>query len=262
VYFPKSDTGNTEIYAEVYGEEVQVTVDNEDYSGSGYVYEYTAVTVNTEDGSATEDEMTVSSTTYGYEGYAYESVYASTPEGDFVSSTVSASGGDGYVSESVSYSDSTGTSADESAYYYDYTYGNDTYTYTYAATSYDDASTNATSSSYSSYSYETTVGNETASVTYTEVEYDGVKYNETDYSYWTGDENSGSGSAASEFDWWVNAQGAFGSFASMGFLEMALVLGGVAVLCIFAYRKYSQVKAQRYEYTVRPVEDATGYIRI
>ncbi|OMJ78640.1 hypothetical protein SteCoe_21517 [Stentor coeruleus] len=262
VYFPKSDSGNTEIYAEVYGEDVQVTVDNEDYSGSSYVYEYTTVTVNTEDGSATEDEITVSATTYEDSSYVYESVYAYSPEGDYVSTSVSASGGDGYVSESVSYSDSTGTSADESAYYYEYSSGNETYTYTYAGAAYEDAATNYTSSSYSSVTYEVTNGNETASISYTEVENDGIIYNETDYAYWTGDENTGTGSSASEFDWWVNAQGAFGSFASAGLLEMALVLGGVAVLCILAYRKYTQVKVQRYEYTVRPVEDATGYIRI
>ncbi|MBL2063068.1 hypothetical protein ELI60_30135, partial [Klebsiella pneumoniae] len=204
--------------------------------------------------------MTVSATIYEDSSYVYESVYAYTPEGDYVSTTVSASSSDGYVAESVSYSDSTGKSVDESAYYYEYSSGNETYTYTYAGTSYDDANTNETTNSYTSVSYEVTDGNDTASVTYTEVEYDGIKYNETDYAYWTGDESSGSGAAASEFEWWVNAQGAFGSFASMGFLEMALVLGGVAVLCILAYRKYSQVKAQRYEYTVRPVEDATGYI--
>ncbi|MBL2533627.1 hypothetical protein ELJ74_29640, partial [Klebsiella pneumoniae] len=200
VYFPKSESGNTEIYAEVYGEDVQVTVDNEDYSGSSYVYEYTTVTVNTEDGSATEDEMTVSAVTYEDSSYVYESVYAYTPEGEYVSTTVSASSSDGYVAESVSYSDSTGKSVDESAYYYEYSSGNETYTYTYAGTTYDDAYNNETTNSYTSVSYEVTDGNDTASVTYTEVEYDGIKYNETDYAYWTGDESSGSGAAASEFE--------------------------------------------------------------
>ncbi|OMJ89937.1 hypothetical protein SteCoe_7830 [Stentor coeruleus] len=262
VYFPKSESGDTDIYAEVYGEEVQVTVDNEDYSSSNYVYEYTTVTVNTEDGSTTEDELTVSATTYIYAGYAYESVYASTPEGDYVSTSATGYSGEGYFSESTSYSDSTGTSADESVSYTKYTSDNETYTYTYADASYDDANSNETSSSYYSASYEVTNGTDTASITYTEVEYDETKYNKTDYVYWTGNETNGTGAIASEFDWWVNAQGAFESFSSIGFLEMALVLGGVAVLCVLAYRKFTQIKAQRYEYTVRPIEDTTGYIRI
>lgn len=237
IVLPDSDTDTTDIYVEVAdGEDFTVSISEDSYSYNdeeyGYTYETVTANVNTENGSDTEDEMTVSNTYYDDGTTTYD--YAT-------------------------YSDAQGGYASAEAYESVVTDENTTVTYDYASVS-DGYNTNyvestTTTTSGDGYVEETVEGSGSVQ---------GYGYTDSKSTVYYGDESSGYGETTESFSWWVNAQQYLSdSFEGLGLIAWAIIALSIAAIGVLAYNKFSQVKARRYQVNVKAVnEDATGYIRI
>lgn len=235
VYYAQSPNTNTEVVVEAEGEEVRISVDDYSYTDDYGTYSYSGATayVNSNQGDATTDELTVGYSTYTSETYSDNYAYAYTAEGDYAYA-------DQYTSTSSDGQGNVNTTDGVSAYTYDATTGEYTYDYVTVDTYTDATNPNDT------YIYSET----TASV-------DTVYYEEETYTYI--DNQTGEGYGYGEFGLWVNAQ-ALSNKTFGDFVYAFLVLIALGAAVILACRKILQETQKMHDVTT--VDSSVSYIRI
>ena len=233
VILPRSDTDTLDIYIVEDGDQTEISVDHEDTSTSDYDSQTVGVTVNTDDGSWTEDEATASASIYSDDSSTYDSFEYSDTDGDYASL--------GYTQNVTTDGDSTidsqhveASNGDENAYV--------------------DTTTTTTPGDEDSVEQNTVTTGNVA----------GYGFNDTKDTEVNITETGGSGTSEETFSWWVSTQQFVqGTFEGMGMAIWAVLALTIAAVGYLAYRKATQIKAKRYQVNVKAVdEDAVDYIRI
>jgi hypothetical protein len=232
VYFPQSETGTTEIFAEVMDEDVRVSISNSKDKETGDVY--TDATVNIEDGSKKKDELTVSG--YHHSGENEHEVVVTVEDPDGNSASLEVSNSESYGNNSYSSSNSASVSVTDSRGGTKENYVENNYT-------------------------EGTSGNTTVYVQNTSATVGEVHYEETEVGAVEVDPTTGDAEGVSVTTMeWTSASLVFsGIYDSLMpfFLAAAFLL-----FAFFAYRKLSSERVVMYKTSVLPVESSADYIRI
>ena len=232
VYFPQSNTGTTEIFADVMDEEVRVSIQDTQDSSTGDVS--VTATVNTESGSSSQDEVVVYGYAHSDQNSEEVAVAAVDPSGNTAfagAATSESETNTTYSSSSVAYAGSVDSNGNASVSYVEQNY-----------TQVTDGNTTVYVQNTSSY-----VGGET----YEEVEVGVYTYNSTD--------GSAQGASIGYWEWTSASQVVSGILESIVPFVFAAVL---LVFFYFAYRKISEENVKFYKTSVTPVDSSADYIRI
>jgi hypothetical protein len=225
VYLPQSTNTDTEVFISTPEEDVRISYDSYDLSEYGY---YTGTAhVNSEEGSAKSDELTV---------------------------TIDNSWGEGYTGNSLSVTDQTGSSVTVKAGA-SVQANNETVNITEQA-SVSSFNANTYQSSEDKIQVNTTLasdGNDTVYVTSVEANVGSATYQEVEIGVVN---STGSGASVSVFEF-SQAEQVNSSSGNWMTFALLIVLAGLLVL---AYRRWAVEKVKTYQMVARPIE--ADYIRI
>ena len=237
VFFPKSESGDTEIFIQDGHSGARITVDAEcDQKNKEYEVD---VTVNSNNNNQQKDELVIAAagkqkSTGTYDVVAYEQ----------------SDGENGYVY--VQKEEASKRTADKVV----------VDNYEYVEVFYEDYK-GKNSTAYVEHAKETTANSTTVVVVEaTEAKAGPYNYESVGATVITGNDTHVQGKEYKEFEWWVNTQ-TVGEFAgSWSWLEISGLVAVLVAVALVAYMKYSQVKAKRYTFTEGGSQSESSYIRL